>query len=462
MQLQAWCKARGVNSKSFDEKTVAKLLPKLNKKLSSMPEDHPRFWDYIQVKHLLETKQVLGGSALKKLATIEQQMTAEGKLKGQYLHLGASQTFRTTGRGVQMQNIKRLPPVLKDLSTLSDPSVEWTNEEMADNLRQLFTATNPDPKRGQLVVGDFSSVESRGLAWLAKESWKLTEYHNGSDIYKVLAALQYQIPYEEVTKDQRKFGKVGELSCGYGAGSNAVMSFAEGMGVDLDETAALKIVRDWRTANKEIVNFWGRLDHALHKVMREPYLFSTSVMIGPDGSDYSFSFWTEAEGGELAEMHPGCRRLVIEFKDRSQTFFSRTFRGCYERGRNICYHKPTGRVTGALWTPTYTDIKTKRLGYYDIYGGKLAGILTQSFCRELFFNSLMSVYDAFKTIEGIQIVGQFHDEIVLDVNLDKTPLSLIDIESILKDKMSKPGISGFRIPDFPLNAEVSSAWRYIK
>lgn len=464
IQLQKWCRARGVNFKSFDEATVLKMLPKVQKKLSTMSPDDKRYEDYSQVAALLETKRILGGSALKKLATIQNQVTPEGKLLDQYLHLGASQTFRTTGRGVQMQNIKRLPPVLKPMETIFDSSVEWTNEDMAANMRQLFRASNPDPERGALIVGDFSSVESRGLAWLAGEQWKLKAYHEGKDIYKVLAAEQFEVGYYDVSKDQRKFGKVGELSCGYGAGPGAVQSFAEGMGVKLTEQEALKIVKDWRGANNEITGFWERLDRALHSSISNGV--GTDVLVGPDGSDFKFRFMVEPEVDSLTELHPGAQKLSIRFMSRDTTLFTRVFRGCYERGRNICYYKPTGLKTGALWSGSYMDPKTKRRGFYDIYGGKLAGILTQSFCRELFFSALRDAHSYFAVPNtGVKVVGQFHDEIVLDADLDKLEdngKTFDDVAKDLEELMSEPFIHGYRIPGFPLSAEVNYAWRYIK
>ena len=464
IQLQKWCRARGVNFKSFDEATVLKMLPKVQKKLSTMAPTDKRFEDYSQVAALLETKRILGGSALKKLATIQNQVTPEGKLLDQYLHLGASQTFRTTGRGVQMQNIKRLPPVLKPVETIFDSSVEWTNEDMAANMRQLFRASNPDPERGALIVGDFSSVESRGLAWLAGEQWKLKAYNEGKDIYKVLAAEQFGVDYDDVSKEQRKFGKVGELSCGYGAGPGAVQSFAEGMGVALTEQEALKIVKDWRGANNAITGFWERLDRALHRSISSGV--GTDVLVGPDGADFKFRFIAEPEVDSLTELHPGAQKLSIIFMSRETVLFTRVFRGCYERGRNICYYKPTGLKTGALWSGSYMDPKTKRQGFYDIYGGKLAGILTQSFCRELFFYALRHAQVHFSLpCEGVKLVGQFHDEIVLDADLDELASIGKTFEHVARDLesiMSDPYVQGYEIPGFPLAAEVNYAWRYIK
>lgn len=52
--------------------------------------------------------------------------------------------------------------------------------------------------------------------------------------------------------------------------------------------------------------------------------------------------------------------------------------------------RPVAR-RGQLWESQYTDKKTKKREFFSIYGGKLAGILTQSFCRELFFTVLVKL-----------------------------------------------------------------------
>ena len=54
-----------------------------------------------------------------------------------------------------------------------------------------------------------------------------------------------------MTKEQRQTGKVGELSCGYGAGGGAVKDFAAKMGVEMVEAEANKLVIDWRDSEPE-------------------------------------------------------------------------------------------------------------------------------------------------------------------------------------------------------------------
>ena len=451
-QLKAWCLERGIKANSFDEKNVAKLHSRISKRLAacddgSKPLAFEKYHQYCEVLSLLETKQILGGSSLKKLQVILDTVSEDDRLRDQYLHVGAGQTWRTTGRSVQMQNLKRLSTVA-DMGELDDPDSEWDNEQLAANLRQVFTATDPN---GALIVGDFSSIESRGLAWLACAWWKCEAYRQGKDMYKVLAAEMFGVHYDDVTKEQRQAGKVGELSCGYNAGGEAVRAFAEGMGIELNEAEAAKLVFDWRASNPEVVNLWGRLDECLLEG------FKRGEFRTPVGYDYMvvIRHWPTPES--LLAQHPKAQSLVLELRDsEGKTMLRRIFHGCYERGRGLCYYKPSQLKNGDLWSNHFTDPKTKQVRFYNIYGGKLAGILTQSFCRELFFRALVKVHSYCRNTEGLDLIGQFHDEIVLDWR-PGGDLDLAVAESVLERFMSSTTIKGF-----PMAAEIKHDYRYTK
>lgn len=450
-QLKEWCKARGISASSFNEEHVNKLIEKIESKIASDPDlTFDQEQNYTEVLHMLDTKRIIGGSSLKKLPVILDLVGEDGRLRNQYMHCGAGQTYRTSGTGVQMQNLKRLSTI-RDVTTITDPAVEWTNEDIAANLRQCFTATNP---RGELIVGDFSSVESRGLAYLAGEQWKLDAYADGKDLYKVLAGKIYGVQYEDVDKAQRQTGKVGELSCGYGAGPVAVTTFAKNMHVEMSEVEALQLVRDWRETNPKIVQLWDKLDALLHRGVR---LAENEFAEEQLAHDIVVSIARIETPPALQQQHPGAKSLVVRLSHLGSQIMERVFHGCYERGRNICYYKPSGRKTGNLWSGSYIDPKTKKLRFYDIYGGKLAGILTQSFCREIFFGVLMMVEYAVVR-PGVTLVGQFHDEIVLDFDPDVSTALIGDVLLRLEREMSNPG----RFDGFPLSAEVKHAYRYIK
>lgn len=448
-QLIAWCKERGVSAKSFDEKSVTSMLKRLNRRLENMQPTDPKFTPLRQVQDLLLTKQQLGGSSLKKLDVILKTTSSDGRLRNQYMHVGAGATFRTTGRGVQMQNLKRLHGEGDDVREITLGVEPWDNDKLAANMRQVFKA---EQWSGQLIVGDFSSVESRGLAWQAGEWWKLSAYRQGEDLYKVLAGQMFGIPVEQVTKDQRQIGKVGELACGYGAGPEAVRSFAEKMGVDLSEGQATQLVKDWRAANPAIVEYWGDLDNAMHAALEKG---SGRVFLTQGGT---IAFYAQTAPLSLREQvgNNDLKSLRIQlFDNEGNSVLTRWIHGAYVHGRNVQYWKPSERKTGDLWTDRFTDPKTKQQRKYSVYGGKLAGLLTQSLCREIFFDCLDQLQPVVDKIDNLEVIGQFHDEIVLEWK--PGTFALNDAVALLHNKMTRTFL-----PEFPLGAEVKSAHRYIK
>lgn len=457
-QLKEFCANRGIKATSFDEKHVEKLLARIEAKLESMVDSDVRYENYCDVRYMLRTKQILGGSSLKKLKVILNNVDADSRLRDQYLHIGAGQTWRTSGRSVQMQNLKRFKGEPADMSELYDQENIWSNEELAANLRQAFTATHPN---GELLVGDFSSVEGRGLAYLAGETWKELAFSQGKDLYKVLAASpeMFGVPYDSVTKDQRQLGKVGELSCGYNAGGPAVQAFASKMGTELSEAEAASLVTKWRAANPKIVQFWWDLDEMLHDVVEGRRSWVEKRL---PHDDLVLKFSAIAAPDSLRKQAgDSLRTLVIELIQRDDLVLRRFFHGVHVRGRNIGYFKPSEVKSGDLWRNWYINPKTKQREFFTIYGGKLTGILTQSFCREIFFRVLSRLRGWVDIYPNLRIVGQFHDEIVVDWEPPSGQSPTLDVAmQRMTQYMSEAAAIGFL--RFPLAAEVKHDYRYTK
>jgi DNA polymerase len=459
-QLRKWCAVRGINAKSFDEAAVKKLIAAIERRLQSPLTKPGQVDDFREVLRMLQTKQALGGSSLKKLKVILDTTAKDGRLRDQYMHIGAGATFRTTGRGAQMQNLPRLKDggFAGGASGLMPYYTQWSNSELSENIRLLFTASHPN---GQLVVGDFGSIESRGLAWQSGEEWKLEAYRNNQDVYKVLASRIFNTPVEDVTKPQRQTGKQGELSCGYQAAGEAVHSFVAKMGDVMTMEEATSLVSDWRKQNPKTVEYWWDLDTALRKVVAGA---PRAIVLLPHGE---VVIERVRAPGSLSKQHPGVSSLQVEMYTYANStwdpqrqryanlVFTRVIHGVHEAGRNLRYYKPSQRKTGELWTNKFTDPKTKMTKYYSIYGGKLAGILTQSLCRELFFDSLRHIHSWVEKQPNVRLVGQFHDEIILDWTPGWTSLHATQEALTL-------AMTVCALDDFPLAVDVKHAYRYTK
>lgn len=467
VQLSAWCAERGVRAKSFDEDHVLMLGQKLAKKLTSGTLSDEKAENYADVADLLNVKSAIGGSSLKKLQTLIDRTTDNGRLHDSYLHCGAGATYRTTGRGVQMQNLKRIGGNKMAMEDL--PHHTFSNTVMGANVRQVFTSSQ---RGGQLIVGDFASVEARGLAWQANELKKLTAFRDGRDLYKVQAAGIFGVEYEDVTPVQRRVGKVGELSCGYGAGPDAVQSFASKMGVELTSIEAGNLVHDWRDNNRAIVTYWKNLDEALHKVLKTSARLY--VPLYSQFGDVELNFETMPAPTSLQKQTGdnnllSLRMEIWESRESggriARKLMTRVIHGVHEHGRQVRYWKPSDRKTGPLWKDTFMHPKTKRETPYTVYGGKLAGLLTQSLCREIFFAVLLKVRTHFAPYANVNLVGQFHDEIVMDwTPPHEGGVSLEDAMQGLKEIMQIGSMpEDWQIlPGFPLAAVVKSDYRYTK
>lgn len=473
-QLLRWVTVRGVRMTSMDQQAVESTLPKIRERIMQLRnlstqqdlsvKQTQQLKNYDEVASLLELKHTLGGSSLKKLPVILAQAVPDpenphrGRLYDQYLHFGAGQTGRTSGRGVQMQNLARAGERTRDLDEVfyDENITGWmSNEEMAQSIRQLFQA----PPGRSLLVLDFSAIESRMLAWLAGEQWKLDAFYDRRDLYKVLAAKIKGKDLSEVTKEDRQFGKVGELSCGYGAGAGAVAAFSQKVGYPLTTDASASLVNDWRAVNTDIVKFWSVLDDTLHEALesRQPVrkpLTNHFLTIGPCDTPDS-----------LLAIHPGAQSLQVKLQPAAaSSSFSmiRYFHGCYQNGRNISYYRPSDAVNGPGWTARRAATPSAPAGTFNVYGGKLAGILTQSMARELFFDQLNRIEEVLQANYlkhfQAQLIGQFHDEVIIEYTPDGS--STVQLRGEMVKVMTSAPNAAWR--GLPLACSLDEGQRYAK
>ena len=356
-----------------------------------------------------------------------------------------------------MQNIKKLDGNIRDVETLYDFNTHWSNGDMAGQLRQVFKSRHPE---GEIIVGDFAGVESRGLAYCAGEEWKLQVFRDGRDVYKELFVrfTGGKVKYEEVTPEQRPRGKYSELSCGYQASGSAVQDFMFRLGFVISLEEAAQNVVDWRGACPAIVDYWADLDTLIKDTVAT---FSVQEFKGAYGLVYRA---TPFELASMSAQHPGSVSVAVQIiRPNGKPMVTRFVHGLYFKGNKLCYYKPEDSLRGDLWKPTYKHPKLKDDNgnplevYYSIYGGKLAGILTQSMCREMFFESLEALGDALRPCPNALIVGQFHDEIGVDWRPAEDGWSRDEVIAAMEQAMTTCSLDGF-----PLDAEIKSSHRYIK
>ena len=125
-----------------------------------------------------------------------------------------------------------------------------------------------------LICADLGAIESRILAWLSAETWKLSAYAQYDQTgdktlepYRVIAArmLRKNDP-GGVTSAERQLGKSAELAAGFGGSVGAWRRIAGDDGRTDAEVVAL--IRQWRDAHPAIRAFWSELARAARVAIR--------------------------------------------------------------------------------------------------------------------------------------------------------------------------------------------------
>ncbi|HEX5626101.1 MAG TPA: DNA polymerase I, partial [Saprospiraceae bacterium] len=88
--------------------------------------------------------------------------------------------------------------------------------------REIRKAFVPRDSKHVLVAADYSQIELRLIAEIAQEEMMLDAFIKGQDIHRATAAKVYNVPYEEVTAEQRRNAKTVNFSILYGAGSTNI------------------------------------------------------------------------------------------------------------------------------------------------------------------------------------------------------------------------------------------------
>ena len=230
-QMKQWLAENGLETDSLDKKAVAGLL-------KEAPEP---------LKTVLELRQQLAKSSVKKYRAMENAVCADSRAHGMFKFYGANRTGRYSGKIIQLQNLPQNH--ITDLAQARElvkcgdyDTVSMLYEDIPDTLSQLIrTAFVPQDGR-KFIVADFSAIEARVIAWIAGERWRLRVFEDGGDIYCASASQMFHVPVEKhgVNGYLRQKGKIAELALGYGGSVGALKSMgALDMGLAEEELQPL-------------------------------------------------------------------------------------------------------------------------------------------------------------------------------------------------------------------------------
>ena len=294
--MRVFLAAKGVQTSSLDAEQVTALL-----KRDDLPPD---------CRRVLEIRDMLGASSVKKLFAMLHQLCPDDRVRGLFAFCGADRTGRFAGRGAQPQNMPSSGPTLNQCDKIngcghyfhnklatcpwchvdaafSESGKEW-NPDAVDQALKVIRAKNLDwvehyygdaiavvsgCLRGlftaapgkDLVSSDFSAIEAVVLAELAGEQWRIDVFKTHGKIYEMSAAKISGVPFEEIIDYKKrtgehhplrkKLGKVAELASGYSGWIGAWKNF--GADKFMNDEEIKQAILAWRDASPMVVELWG-------------------------------------------------------------------------------------------------------------------------------------------------------------------------------------------------------------
>jgi DNA polymerase len=335
------------------------------------------------VRRVLTLRRDGARASASKLNRLLTTVDADNRLRGS-LRFHAAHTGRWAGKGYQPQNLKR--PETKDIDAAVDAVLSGDIARVrelgapltiAGDIQRSVICAAPGHK---LIAGDFSAIESRVLAWLAGEDWKLANYREydaiGRPELEPYCATATRMLKREVTPEDeagRQIGKTADLALGFGGALGAWRRFNPD-----DERADGEIllnIAEWRHTHPAITTFWKAFERAALKAVH------TGQQIDL-GNQFAFTM----ENGTLFVALPSGRRLAYpqarlgpgKFEGRRQVYFKSNARGGWTDDRS--------------WYGTFTEN------------------VVQATARDLLAAAMQRLERA-----GYPVVLHVHDEVVCEV-----------------------------------------------
>lgn len=371
-QLKEWIHQNAdVEVESLNKQTIAELLA------DKSGTD--------QMKEVLKLRREMGKTSIKKYQAMDHAVCGDGRIRGLLQFYGAGRTGRWAGRLVQVQNLPR--NYLESLDVARNlvrrqkvDCLKLIYGNISDTLSQLIRTAFIPGEGCYFAVADFSAIEARVIAWLAKEEWRLEVFRTHGKIYEASASTMFGVDINLIKKGNPEYalrakGKVAELALGYQGAAGALIQMGA-LSMGLKEEELSDIVKRWRASNKRIVDLWYSVERAAVECVRTG--ISATLPCG-----VSFS----RDERCLTVMLPSGRRLF------------------YNRPELL----PNERGYDSLWFMG-VDQSSKKWGKIQTYGGKLTENIVQAVARDCLANAMVSLQEA-----GYKINFHIHDEVILEI-----------------------------------------------
>jgi DNA polymerase len=307
----------------------------------------------------------------------------DGRVRGTLRFHGAA-TGRWTGHGPQPQNFKRdsdgVDAKCAAIATSDLAHVASLYPRPLEIVGDVARATICAAPGHRLIVGDFSGIESRVLAWVSSQQSKLQQWakfdHTGDPKDEPYYLIGGACGRPEETA--RAIGKTADLAFGYMGGPGAWDRLAGEADASSDEDKR-RYQRTWRDMHAQTVLFWGGINRAAINAVRKP---GTAITYKRLTLNYDGTF--------LRIVLPSGRSLAYPFPRLATDKFANAM--------VVFKDNAAG---------TWTDC---RFGQ-GAYGGLWTENIVQGIARDLLAAAMLRLEAA-----GYPIVLHVHDEIVAEVH----------------------------------------------
>jgi DNA polymerase len=341
------------------------------------------------IREALEIKYLIGSASIAKIRVALNRQVG-GRLH-EILAYHKTHTKRWAGMGIQIQNFPRpeQKPADKldfnlDQHSLVEDILKKAHTEglkepvkfVKNLLRRIFIA-----EEGKvLCAGDFSKIEPTVLFWLCGLGGLPWNW------YEQLAADIFCKSVEEIGKDSedRQIGKMGQLSCGYGAGwATLQKQVKKGTGLTISEDMSKLTVNTYRRKYPPVVRLWADLENAFRKAIagEGTKLCDGKVLVAPSSYRGVPMVVIRLPSGGCLYYHNARIRTSIKVNKAGKETYK----------ESICYDSDEGNG----------KVLPK-----DIYGGLLCENVTSAIAREIMKESMFRL-----EAKGFGILNLVHDEI---------------------------------------------------
>lgn len=412
----------------------------------------------IELRQLLDLRVQSGRNAAAKYKAGLNVVNADHRVRDTIQFSGAAGTGRDAGRVIQPQNFMR-PTMGKSeiadaISAVKSGIAPYVYDNLSEVLGNCVRGLIIAPPGKKLIVNDYSSIEGRGLAWLAREQYIIDFYGQVDrgevdyDSYMLAYAICFGVDPATVTKAMRQLGKPIELAFGYGGGVAAFLTFA--MTYHIDLVAAAKAI--WETGDpKHLADClnkytWAK-KHGYHAGM-EPEMYAAFEYVKQKwraARPKTVQFWEDLSiGFKSAIMFPdeNFRAGPITFRRMGQWLYMRL-----PSGRCLTFLQPV--MKGDQITFMGIDRYSRQWTSQYTHGGKLSGLATQAMANDILRCAMPPLEE-----NGYEIVLLVHDEAIAE-----TP----DTDEFTSDAMAELMTQDIPwLPNFPLASDGFETYTYRK